>query len=52
MKTQDSMDYSQLQQSSWFREEAKTIEQQSKPGGVEISQDQILRERNYASVKR
>ena len=42
----------QLQWRSWFREEAKTMEQQSKARGMEISQDQILREENNATIER
>ena len=41
----------QLQWSTWFREEAKIIEQQSKARGMEISQDQILGEGDYAAVE-
>ena len=41
----------QLQWSTWFREEAKIIEQQSKARGL-ISQDQILGGRDYATIER
>ena len=41
----------QLQQSSWFGEENKTIEQQNKARGMEISQDQLLGEEDYALQK-
>ena len=43
---------SQLQWSTWFREEAKTIEQWSKARGMEISQDQLLGEGDYATIER
>ena len=42
----------QLQWSSWFREEAKIMEQQSKDRGMEVSQDQNLREENNATIER
>ena len=42
----------QLQWSTWFREEAKTIEQWSKARDMEISQDQILGEGDYATTER
>ena len=42
----------QLQWSTWFREEAKIIEQWSKARGREISQDQILGKGNCATIGR
>ena len=42
----------QLQLTTWFREEAKTIEQWSKAKSIEISQDQLLVEKDYATVER
>ena len=42
----------QLQWITWFGEEAKTIEQWSKARSMEISQDQLLGERDYATVER
>ena len=42
----------QLQWSTWFREEAKIIEQWSKARGREISQDQILGEGDYSTIGR
>ena len=42
----------QLQWSTWFREEAKTIEQWSKSRDREIFQDQILGEGDYATIER
>ena len=41
-----------LQWSTWFRENARIIEQWSKARGREISQDQILGEGSYATVER
>ena len=43
---------SQLQWSSWFRKEAKTVEKWSKDRSIEIFQDQILGEGNYVIVER
>ena len=42
----------QLQWNMWFREEFKIIEQRSKARGMEISQDQILGEGDYATIER
>ena len=37
---------------SWLREEAKMIEQRNRARGIEISQDQLLGEGEYADVER
>ena len=37
---------------SWFKEKNKTSEQQSRSKGMEIFQDQLLGEGDYASVQR
>ena len=42
----------QLQCRTWFREEAKIIEQQNKTKGREISKDQMLKEGDYATIER
>lgn len=42
----------QLQWKTWWRDEARTIEQQGRATGYEISQDQILDEGPYADVER
>ena len=41
-----------LQCRTWFREEAKIIEQQNKARGRELSKDQMLREGDYATIER
>ena len=41
-----------IQWKSWWREEAKTIEQRSRARGIEVSQDQLLREGDYADIER
>ena len=42
----------QLQWRTWWKDEAKTIEQQSRARGMEISQDQLFREGDYANGER
>ena len=41
-----------IQWKSWWREEAKTIEQRSKARGIKVSQDQLLGEGDYADIER
>ena len=41
-----------MQWRSWWREEAKMIEQRNRAIGIEISQDQLLGEGEYADVER
>ena len=41
-----------LQWKSWWREEDKTIEQGSRARGIEVSQDQLLGEGDYADIER
>ena len=41
-----------MQWKSWWREEAKMIEQRNRAIGIEISQDQLLGEGEYADVER
>ena len=42
----------QLQWTTWSKKESKIIEQWSRAKGVEMSQDQLLREGDYADVQR
>lgn len=42
----------QLQWTSWFRGEAKNFEQKAKARGIDISQNQILGEGDYAALER
>lgn len=42
---------SQLQWSTWFREEAKTIEQYCRAGGIEISSDELLGDGDCATIE-
>ena len=41
-----------LQWSMWFREEVKIIEQWSKARGMEISQNQPLKEADYTAIEK
>ena len=41
-----------IQQESWWREEAKTIEQRIRARGIEVSQDQLLGEGEYIDIER
>lgn len=43
---------SQLQWVSWSRKEAKNIQQKAKARNMDISQDHILREGDYATLDR
>lgn len=42
----------QLQQRTWWKDEARTTGQRSRVTGIKISQNQILGEDNYADVQR
>ena len=42
----------QLQWRTWWEDGSKITEQHSRPSGIEISQDQLLGEGDYAHVQR
>lgn len=42
----------QLQRQTWQKEEAKTIKQQNRTRGINIPQDQVLGEGQYAELQR